>query len=119
MPLLVRGTVLAAIEFDREAGFAAIKIEDVRAERMVAPELICAESAVAQPAPDEFFCPGLLLPQSACAQYLGHGWTVERVRREEKNGVTPALIPALSPLEKENHLPPLAWKGRVALACIL
>jgi hypothetical protein len=49
--LLVRITVLAPVQFNRQFSFLAEKIEIVFAYRMLASEFITAEAAVTQPAP--------------------------------------------------------------------
>ena len=61
MTLLVRMTVPEPIQFDGRPCRFAKEIEIVNAFRMLAAEFVMAETAVAQPAPKEFFRPGFVL----------------------------------------------------------
>jgi hypothetical protein len=82
--LLVRKSVTAAVQLDRQIRLFAREIQIVIAFGMLTTKLVAAEPPVTQPAPHEFFRPRFLLPQRAGA---GAGQMV----------FLSALIPAFSP----------------------
>ena len=103
--LLAGLPVPAAVEFDGEAGFAAVKIQKVNPDRMPPTKFVGAESPVTQPTPHEFFRPSRLLAQRAGAVGVGHGRTVGWCGCEEKNRLNARPHPGLLPQEKENRSP--------------
>ena len=100
--LLAGLPVPAAVEFDGEAGFAAVKIQKVNPDRMPPTKFVGAESPVTQPTPHEFFRPSRLPAQRAGAVGVGHGRTVGWCGCEEKNRLNARPHPGLLPQEKEN-----------------
>ncbi len=106
--LLVGETVLSAVQFDGEAGFAAVEIQEVFPDGVVAPEFVGAEAPVAQPTPHEFLRPSGFLAQGAGAGDVGHGGRVAWGGVEEKSvfnvrphperlGFSPQPSPGLQP----------------------
>lgn len=53
------------ITFDHEASFAAVEVNDVIAELMLASEFESKESSITQQSPKEFLCCGLVPPKLA------------------------------------------------------
>ncbi len=103
--LLPGKTMLPAIKFNREACFHAIEVEEVNSDRMVAAELVGAETTIAQPAPHLFFSPSLFLPQRASAFRIGHDGRLGRCARFEKDGFDARPHPGPLRHERENHAP--------------
>jgi hypothetical protein len=103
MSLLSWMPMVSTVKFNGEAGFHAEEIKVVNPARVIASELVTAESPVAQPTPHEFFRPSLLLPQCAGAVRIGHGKKVMRLLWKEKNGVHDRPHPGPLPQERENR----------------
>ena len=111
--LLLRKTVLPAVQFNGEAGLLTKEVEVVNPARMVAPKLVAAEASIAQPTPHQLFSPRLFLPQCAGAVSIGHGVILRRCGDFEKNGFTTALTPALSP--RRGRIVRCLWLWRMVL----
>lgn len=111
--LLFGESVMSTIQFNREACFHTIEVEEVNPAGMIAPEFVGAEASVSQPTPHEFFRPSRLLSQSAGAFSVGHGRRLGCCGRFEKNGLTTTLTPTLSPRRGRTARGRLSW--RIAL----
>src|SRR5208282_2735642 len=64
-PVLARITVLHSVQLDIHARLGTKEIQNVRPEGVLAPELVGREPPVAQPGPDQFLGPGIVLAQQA------------------------------------------------------
>jgi hypothetical protein len=62
---LFRKTMLRTVQLNVQKRFDGEKIKDMRTKRMLSPEFVCRKTAVAQPAPQQFFRPGIPLAQIA------------------------------------------------------
>ena len=111
MGLLVRMSVMAAVELDRETGCAAVEIEEVGADGMPTAELVGAESPVTQPAPHEFLCPRRLLAQGAGAVDVSHESSVTACGLCGKNGLDVRPHPGPLPQERGNRSPRFVGAG--------
>jgi hypothetical protein len=69
---LVGKTMVAAVQLEVQHRLFAKEIQIVNADGMLAAKFIAAETAVAQPAPHEFFRPGFLFAKLAGAFGVGH-----------------------------------------------
>ncbi len=69
---LVGKTVLASVQFNIQLRLFAKEIQIVITDRMLASELVMAETSVAQPAPHQFFRPGFFFAKLAGALDVGH-----------------------------------------------
>ena len=98
MSSLLGMPVSTAIEFDGEAGFTAVEIQVVDADRMSATKLVGAEPPLTQPAPHEFLGPRRFLAQGASSVDVGHGVTVAKGCGGGQNGLK--VRPHPSPLPR-------------------
>ena len=103
--LLVGKTMLPTIEFNREACFYAIEVEEVNPAWMIAAKLVRAEPPVAQPTPHRLLGPSLLLAQRTSAFRVGHSGRLGCCARFEKNSFDARPHPGPLPQERENHSP--------------
>ena len=95
MLALLRKAVLRSVEFNGEPGFLAKEIQRVGPGRVLSPELVSAELAISQPAPQNLFRPSRVLAKRS--GFVRHAVSLRQCAEVRKNRVTPALTPALSP----------------------
>ena len=100
-----RMSVLETVEFNREPGFFAEKVEEVFSGRMLAAEFVTTESTVSQPAPNQLLGPGGPFAQGAGEASACHGAERRTARGEFKNGVGARPHPSPLPRERENRWP--------------
>jgi len=96
-----RMPVLEPVEFNREPGLFAEKVQQVFSDGMLAPELVAGESPVSQPPPHEFLGPGGLLAPGAGESGVGHGQKPMTLARNFKNGLHARPHPNPLPQERE------------------
>ena len=64
--LLLGRAVLKAVQFDVQPSFQAEEVKDVRPERMLTAKSVAGEPPVAEPIPQKFLGPRVLLAQHTC-----------------------------------------------------
>jgi hypothetical protein len=100
--LPVRKTMLAPVQFNVQGRFLAKEIQIVSAHGMLTAEFVIIETAVAQPTPDKFFRPSLLLAELAGAVNVSHDGNLAD-RSEVGKLVFARPHPNLLPREKEQR----------------
>jgi hypothetical protein len=85
--LLLRRAVLQAVRFNVHPSIQTEEVKDVRPERMLTAKFVAGEPPLAQPTPEKFLGPRVLLAQHACdARELGRchaprvGWLQTRTQ---------------------------------------
>ena len=105
-----RMAVLEPVEFNREPGLLAKKVQKVFSGGMLAPKFVAGESPVPQPPPHEFVGPGGLLPERTGESGIGHGGELRTPVWDFKKGTEVLPLPRLDMCHKSGRwTPSLFW----------
>ena len=94
----------AAVQFHIQLRLLTEEIQIVNSDGVLAAEFVAGETAVTQPAPDQFFRPRFFFAKLPGAFDVGLEANLANGGKAEKLVLTPALILAFSPEEKEQPL---------------
>ncbi len=110
--LLLRRAMLEPVQLEVQPRFQAKEVKDMRPERMLSAKLVTGEPPVAQPTPQEFLSPRVLLAQYTCDTGKARGRReislVEFIDSSQAHWCFERcfpLTPALSLGERENRPP--------------